>query len=80
MLLIKLVVGSLTKVMNIKGLEKLQNDLRCNVAQCESPSVIDTLSRKKLSLEKQLQDVNNALDALRNAPEVMKVLELLAKV
>lgn len=61
-------------------MKSLNSIERCeSPAQCESPSVVDTLSRKQKSLQRQLDDVNAALDALRSNPEVTKVLELIAR-
>ena len=68
--------------MNLGGLLRT-SDGQCGdmpTPSCESPSVVENLKRRKLSLTKQLSDVNNALAALEDNPEVMKVLELLAKV
>ena len=50
------------------------------IKQVSSQSVMDNLTLRKLSLEKQLKDIDNALLALKQNPEVVRVLELLAKV
>ena len=43
-------------------------------------SVIDRLRRDKRNLEGRLQQVNEALEALEENPEVMDILEKLSKV
>lgn len=47
--------------------------------QMVSPSLTETLRRRKLGLEKDLANVTAALDALEAAPEVARVLELVAR-
>lgn len=54
----------------------------CNVKEsiCGSDSSITgDLTRKKQRLETQLSEVNAALDALKDNPELTKVLELVSK-
>ena len=45
----------------------------------ESPSILDSMTRKKLRLEQQLKDVNSCIEALNKNPEINKLLELIAK-
>lgn len=45
----------------------------------EEPTVTDNLKMKKAKLEKQLADVNAAIDALESNPGVEKVLNLISK-
>jgi len=42
-------------------------------------SITGQLTRKKQRLERELNDVTQALDALNNNPELTKVLELVNK-
>lgn len=44
------------------------------------PSVLDDLAGQKDALEKQLADVNAAIEALNSNPEFSKCFELLSKV
>ena len=50
----------------------------CAVPKESSP--MDKLRDKKERLTQELQNVNNAISLLENAPEIQKVLEALAKV
>ena len=48
---------------------------------CDSePTIEERLLRKKLSLERDLKDVNAALEALQANPEILKVMCLITKV
>lgn len=50
------------------------------VAKCDaSPSLVEMLREKKLRLESQLKETNEALTALEANPEVMRVLHLVTK-
>ena len=44
------------------------------------PSIEDRLLIRKQNLERDLQDVNNALEALQANPEVLKIMCLISKV
>lgn len=46
----------------------------------KQPSIEDRLLQRKIRLESDLQDVNNALEALRANPEVLKIMCLISKV
>lgn len=48
-------------------------------ALIRSEGLSEGLRRKKLRLESQLRDANEALDALQNNPELLRVLELVMK-
>jgi hypothetical protein len=63
------------------------NDLRdyqmkeAAVAQMAKPMTLrDILGHRKVSLETQLADVNDAINALDSNPEFLKVLESVQKV
>ena len=45
----------------------------------EEPTVTDKLKMKKAKLERQLADVNAAIEALESFPGVEKVLNLISK-
>lgn len=47
--------------------------------QADSPSLLQTLQRRKLEHEARLADLNAAIRALEENPDVMKVLELVAR-
>lgn len=49
------------------------------VKQAESPSLLQTLQRRKIEHEARLADLNAAIRALEENPDVMKVLELVAR-
>lgn len=46
---------------------------------CQSPSLAETLKRRKQHLEADLANVTGALEALEKNPEVARVLELVAR-
>ena len=52
---------------------------KCETSRLEEPTVTDNLKMKKANLEKQLADVNAAIDALESNPGVEKVLNLISK-
>ena len=74
-----------SKTNNEKGTDMDTMSQLTGFGECESPkqisspSLIDTLRRRKVGLEKDLANVTAALDALEAAPEVAKVLELVAR-
>ena len=43
-------------------------------------SIEERLINRKMSLESDLEDVNNALEALQKNPEILKVMCLISKV
>ena len=43
------------------------------------PTLTDTLEDRKASLEKQLKEVTDALDALKKNPELQNLLDLVQK-
>lgn len=45
----------------------------------ETSSIQGSLERKKQALERNLSDVNSALDAMKANPEIAKLLELVNK-
>lgn len=54
----------------------------CETTKCcdATPTMVDTLTQKKLRLENQLADVNAAIAALQSQPGITGVLELIRKV
>ncbi len=57
-------------------------------AQCQSslqggiamPTLEDRLNQRKFQLESSLKDINEALDAIKSNPDVLKILNLISKV
>jgi hypothetical protein len=58
------------------------NDSPCDMElkSVSSPSVRQTLERRKIELESRLAEVNAAIAGLSRNPEVAEVIELIAKV
>ena len=50
-----------------------------DIKQAESYSPLDNLKRQQKQLIERLNNVDEAIRALENNPEILKVLELLAK-
>lgn len=48
-------------------------------AQCESPSMLDTLKRRRNELNLRLSDLNAAIEALEGNPQFTTTLELVLK-
>lgn len=65
----------------MEGLISMAQQECCDVSpkQLIRPSIRDGLFNRKQSLEKQLVDINAAIEALDKNPEITKVLELVGK-
>lgn len=61
------------------ALDRIVNECSDQPKMALSPSIIDTLKRKKARMETDLANVNAALEALEKNPEVANVLELVCR-
>ncbi len=62
------------------GLQGRIPETACVDSRNTMPSIEDRLIQRKSQLERDLKDVNEALNALQANPEVLKIMCLISKV